>query len=166
MLKPVYAALLLAGTGLGLAACSDSAETPSEIGPEGIAGLEITNPRMMLPPVAGNPAAVYFDIAYDGERNLALRSADVAGAERAVMHDMMEYDFEMTMGEMPPLMLTLVPATPTDKLRDPDLPPPHRTRSSCCDDVPLGHLFQAFIVNEQLTRTWDIAWRYGAPIHL
>ena len=75
MLKPVYAALLLAGTGLGLAACSDSAETPSEIGPEGIAGLEITNPRMMLPPVAGNPAAVYFDIAYDGERNLALRSA-------------------------------------------------------------------------------------------
>ncbi|MDP4539239.1 copper chaperone PCu(A)C [Qipengyuania sp. DY56-A-20] len=105
MLKPVYAALLLAGTGLGLAACSDSAETPSEIAPEGIAGLEITNARMMLPPVAGNPAAVYFDIAYDGERNLALRSADVAGAERAVMHDMMEYDFEMTMGEMPPLML-------------------------------------------------------------
>ena len=81
MLKPVYAALLLAGTGLGLAACSDSAETPSEIAPEGIAGLEITNPRMMLPPVAGNPAAVYFDIAYDGERNLALRSADVAGAD-------------------------------------------------------------------------------------
>ncbi|WP_454599361.1 copper chaperone PCu(A)C [Qipengyuania sp. SM2507] len=106
MMKPVYAALLLAGTGLTLAACSDGAGTPVEdAAPDGIAGLEITNARMMLPPVEGNPAALYFDIAYDGERNLAIRNADVAGADRAELHDMMEYDFEMTMGEMPPLMM-------------------------------------------------------------
>lgn len=106
MMKPVYAALLLAGTGLALAACSDGAETSVEdAAPEGIAGLEITNVRMMLPAVTGNPAALYFDIAYDGERNIAIRNADVAGADRAELHDTMEYGSEMVMGEMPPLMM-------------------------------------------------------------
>lgn len=113
MMKPVYAALLLAGTGLVVTACSDGAGTQSEDAtPEGIAGLEITNARMMLPPVAGNPAALYFDIAYDGERNIAIRKADVAGADRAELHDMMEYDFEMVMGEMPPVMMQ-----PGDRVR-------------------------------------------------
>lgn len=106
MFKAIHAAFLLGTTGLVLTACSDGAEAPAEeIAPEGIAGLEISNARMMLPPVSGNPAAIYFDLAYDGERNIAIRNADVAGAGSAQLHDMMEYDFEMTMGEMPPLML-------------------------------------------------------------
>ncbi len=106
MMKSVYAALLLAGTGLALTACSDGAETPVEdAAPEGIAGLEITNGRMMLPPVAGNPAAVYFDIAYDGEGETTIASADVAGADRAELHDMSGSAGAMVMGEMAPLAL-------------------------------------------------------------
>ena len=96
-------ALCLA-TALPLAACSqDAAET---VAGEGIAGLEITDARMALPAVSGNPAAIYMDIAYEGDRNIAIRSVDVAGAARAELHDVMEYDGEMVMNEMPPLMLT------------------------------------------------------------
>jgi len=105
MNKSVFAALLLAGAPLALAACSE-AEAPAEPADANtIAGLTVTDARMMLPPVAGNPAAVYFTIKNDGEKNIALRSAGVEGAGSAQLHDMMEYDFEMTMGEMPPLML-------------------------------------------------------------
>lgn len=105
MKKTVFAALLLAGAPLALAACSET-EAPAEASdPNTIAGLTITDARMMLPPVAGNPAAVYFTVKNDGDKNIALRSASVEGAGSAQLHDMMEYDFEMTMGEMPPLML-------------------------------------------------------------
>lgn len=106
MLKPLYAVLLLIGAGLGLAACSESADTPvEEAAPEDNSGLAITNGRMMLPPVAGNPAAVYFDIAYDGDAEARLASAYVEGAERAELHDMSESGGSMTMGEMAPLAL-------------------------------------------------------------
>ncbi len=101
----VFAAALAAST-LFLGACSDGAGDAAAIDEvDGIAGLDITNSRMMLAPVAGNPAAIYFDIANNSDRNIAIRRADVAGAASAQLHDVMEYNFEMTMGEMPPLML-------------------------------------------------------------
>lgn len=106
MLKPLYAALLLAGTGLALAACSETAEAPvEETAPGENAGLTITNGRMMLPPVSGNPAAVYFDIAYEGEGETTIASAYVAGAQRAELHDMSGAGGMMAMEEMPPLTL-------------------------------------------------------------
>lgn len=106
MLKPLYAALLLAGTGAFLAACSQGGEAPAEEGAsERISGLEIANGRMMLPPVAGNPAAVYFDIAYDGEGETTIASAYVEGAQRAELHDMSGAGGMMTMEQMPPLAL-------------------------------------------------------------
>lgn len=106
MLKPLYAALLLAGTGLALAACSDGAVAPVEEGATNEnSGLAVTNGRMMLPPVAGNPAAVYFDIAYEGDDETTLASAYVEGAERAELHDMSKSGGSMTMGEMAPLAL-------------------------------------------------------------
>ena len=99
MRKPIYAAFLLAGSAVALAACSETAtdETPVESGAETIEGIEITNARLMLPPVAGNPAAIYFEVANSGDRNIAFRNAEVAKAGRAEVHDMMEYDFEMVM---------------------------------------------------------------------
>ena len=105
MTKHFSIAAVLAATSLSLVACSGGNEEAQVAAEEGIAGLAITNPRMMLAPVAGNPAAVYMDIAYDGDRNIAIRGVDVAQTGRAELHDMMEYDFEMAMGEMPPLML-------------------------------------------------------------
>ncbi len=107
MNKLIYAAILLAGTSFGIAACSDSTNENTEVdaGAETIDGIEISDARLMLPPVAGNPAAIYFDVTNNGERNIAFRSAEVEQAGRAEVHDMMEYDFEMVMGEAPPIMV-------------------------------------------------------------
>ena len=56
---------------LGLAACS---EQPAEVeqAPEGVAGLTVDNARVVLPAVSGNPAAVYFDVTYEGDADATL----------------------------------------------------------------------------------------------
>lgn len=106
MLKPLYAAFLLCGTGLALTACSEGGDAPAaESEAAESSGLTITNGRMMLPPVAGNPAAVYFDIAYEGEGETTIASAYVAGADRAELHDMSGSSGAMVMGQMAPLAL-------------------------------------------------------------
>ena len=98
-MKPVFAALALS---LALAACSQSDEAAKQAD-ENPTGLVVSNARLLMPPVAGNPAAVYFDLKNAGERAVAVRRADVEGAKSAAMHDMMEYNREMTMADMGPL---------------------------------------------------------------
>ena len=66
----------------------------------------VENGRLVLAPVAGNPAAVYFDLTYDGERALTIRRADVAGAESAMLHDYGEYDGKVQMLEALPIGIT------------------------------------------------------------
>ena len=87
---------------LALAACSqsDEAAKPADENPT---GLVVSNARLLLPPVAGNPAAVYFDLKNGGTRAIAVRRADIADAKSTSMHDMMEYNREMTMADMGPL---------------------------------------------------------------
>lgn len=102
MMKPVFAVLLAGAAGLSLTACSggaDEAEAPPEAG---IAGLEAKNARLVLPPVAGNPAAVYFDLANTSDKGIAVRTAAIEGAGSAQIHGTMEYSGEMTMGETGP----------------------------------------------------------------
>lgn len=101
MMKPIYAALLLAGTSFGLAACSGGTEAPVEAEP-GIVGLEVKDARLVLPPVSGNPAALYFDLANTGGSGIAIRTAAIEGAASAQIHGTMEYSGEMTMGETGP----------------------------------------------------------------
>lgn len=98
-MKKLYAAAAFA---LALSACS-AQEGAAPADEENPTGLVVSNARLILPPVAGNPAAVYFDLTNDGERAVAVRRADVADAKSAEMHDMMEYDREMTMAAMGPL---------------------------------------------------------------
>jgi copper(I)-binding protein len=89
---------------LGLAACDDAAEhaAPAETG---IPGVTIGNPRMVLAAVPGNPAAVYFDLAYDNDRSLALNRVSVEGAKSAEFHDYGMWDSKMQMQPMLPLPL-------------------------------------------------------------
>ena len=101
----VAAAALLAST-LTLAACGGGADQAAEVAPEGVPGLSVENARLVLPPVEGNPAAVYFDLAYDGDRGLSIRRADVAGAESAQIHTYAEWDGKMQMGEALPIAIT------------------------------------------------------------
>lgn len=113
MNKSLFAALLLAGT-LGLTACGSETQTadkPSEAAQAGIPGLTITNARMVLNAVPGNPAAVYFDLAYDGDDSFALDRGAVKGSKKAMFHDYGEYDFKVQMMDMLP-----VPIKKGDKL--------------------------------------------------
>lgn len=96
----------LAAAMLGLAACGGTAEAPAEAVAGQVPGLTISNARLVLAPVAGNPAAVYFDIAYEGEQGLSVRKADVEGAGMSMMHDYGEYDFKVQMMEALPVALT------------------------------------------------------------
>lgn len=100
-IKSTVAAMMLASC-LGLTACSE-AEAPVQTEEKGVPGISVSNARMVLPPVAGNPAAVYFDLAYDGDRGLTIRRADVAGAESAMLHDYGEIDSKTTMMEALPI---------------------------------------------------------------
>lgn len=99
-----WAPLALTIAGLGLSACGETAEQ-APAAEEGIPGLTISNARMVLAPVEGNPAAVYFDLAYDGERSVALNRGTVEGATSATFHDYGEYDFQVQMMDMLPLPL-------------------------------------------------------------
>lgn len=97
---------------LALGACSgdageaDGAQAGAVAGEGTIPGMTIANARLVLAPVAGNPAAVYFDLAYEGEKGLTIRRADVAQAQSAMLHQYGEYDFKVQMMEALPIPLT------------------------------------------------------------
>lgn len=99
-------ALAMAGAVLGLAACGGEAEAPAEAVAGQVPGMTITNARLVLAPVAGNPAAVYFDLSYEGEQGLTVRKAEVEGAGMTMMHDYGEFDFKVQMMEALPVALT------------------------------------------------------------
>jgi periplasmic copper chaperone A len=91
---------LLAGVLLpALAACSNEADAPAQgtATAAASAGLTVSNARVVLPPVAGNPAAVYFDLAYDGAPGVTLDAVDVEGAGMTMMHDYAENAGKMQM---------------------------------------------------------------------
>jgi len=98
---------LAAASTLALGACgSDTAEVAEAPPADVIEGVTIENARLVLAPVAGNPAAVYFDFSYDGERAFSLGRVAVDGAESALMHQYGEYDFEVQMMEALPIPVT------------------------------------------------------------
>lgn len=105
MKSSVLAAAALSVAALGLVSCGDSAPEQPVEAPEGVPGLTVTNARLVLPPVEGNPAAVYFDLAYEGDRNVALTRAHVQGAESATLHEYGEWNKQIQMQEMLPLVL-------------------------------------------------------------
>ena len=101
MFKPIIAAALLTGSSLVLAACGGT-ETAAPTATDDAAGLAISNARMVLPAVAGNPAAIYFDLENKGDRGVAVRKAQVDGAGRTEVHGTMEWDGKMEMSETGP----------------------------------------------------------------
>ena len=104
-MKTLFTAAALAAGTLTLAACSGGTGDEAKQVDDNPTGLVVTNARLMLPPVAGNPAAVYFDLKNDGKRAVAVRRADIADAKTATMHDMMEYEGKATMADMGPMTI-------------------------------------------------------------
>jgi periplasmic copper chaperone A len=93
---------------LGLAACSgEKADAPTDAAaPVLVKGVSITNPRLVLAPVAGNPAAVYFDLSYAGDAGITLSSVTVEGAGMSMIHQTVEKDGAMSMMDADPIALT------------------------------------------------------------
>ncbi|MBD3730112.1 MAG: copper chaperone PCu(A)C [Sphingomonadales bacterium] len=100
MNKTFLAGIALGLSALTLVACNEKASEPVAEAPEGIPGLVVSNARLILPPVAGNPAAVYFDLKNGGKDAVSLAAADVADAKSAMLHETTETDGKMTMGHM------------------------------------------------------------------
>lgn len=105
MNKAYFAAAFLGLSALTLASCGDGADPVEQDAPDAVPGLSVTDGRMVLAAVEGNPAAVYFNLAYDGDRGLALNRVSVDGAESAMFHEYGEYDFKVQMMEMLPQAL-------------------------------------------------------------
>ncbi|GAA0278996.1 hypothetical protein GCM10009127_20060 [Alteraurantiacibacter aestuarii] len=100
MRKAILAAMASAVLAMGIAACSSEPEAPADVAPEGPEGISVSDGRMNLPAVAGNPAAVYFTVTNDSDRDQMIRSASVLGSESAVLHTVTPYDGRMDMQEM------------------------------------------------------------------
>lgn len=81
-------AIVLGATAVGLGACSDGIDPVSKAG--AAAGVTISKARVVLAPVAGNPAAVYFDLSYSGPAGVTLDAVDVEGAGMTMIHDYAE----------------------------------------------------------------------------
>lgn len=105
-MPPAAIAAALALAAAGLAACAPEADAPGTDAatPAASAGLAVTNARVVLPPVAGNPAAVYFDLSYSGDASVTLASVAVEGAGMTMIHDYAE-----TAGKRQMVMADAVP---------------------------------------------------------
>ena len=90
----------------GLAACGEEAPTDQIADEAGIPGMSVTDGRLVLNAVKGNPAAVYFNLKYDSDHNVAIRRADVKGAESAMLHTYADNYGKVEMMESLPITLS------------------------------------------------------------
>ncbi len=99
-------AVLAAAALPGLAACAPEADSPpgDTATAAATAGLTVSNARVVLAAVAGNPAAVYFDLTYAGPAGVSLTEVDVEGAGMTMIHD-----YAKTSGKMQMVMADAVP---------------------------------------------------------
>lgn len=106
-LKRIALPMIGAAMMLGLAACDNAGSAPAgEVEAAASEALSITNARLVLSPVAGNPAAVYFDLSYAGTAGLTLSSVNVEGAGMTMVHDYAESAGKMQMVAAKPVALT------------------------------------------------------------
>lgn len=60
-------------------------------------GLQVVEPRMVMPIVKGSPGAVYFNLVNDSDQPQKVLSIDVAGADMAMAHDTIDKGGHSTM---------------------------------------------------------------------
>jgi periplasmic copper chaperone A len=107
MMKRAASTAIAALCVLGLGACSgEKADGPTDnLSSVEVKGVSITNPRLVLAPVSGNPAAVYFDLSYAGDAGVTLSSVSVEGAGTSMIHQTVEKDGAMAMMTAEPIAL-------------------------------------------------------------
>lgn len=101
MMKRVFGGAAVAGLALGLVACGGEAEAPAEeAAGDCPPGIVVNDGWLALPAVAGNPAAVYFTITNETDAQVTIRTADVIGAESAMLHETASWSHEVDMQEL------------------------------------------------------------------
>lgn len=85
---------------LSLAACGGEAEEPAPASPEAPEGISVSDARLNLPAVAGNPGAVYFTVENESIADFMIMSVNVEGAENAVMHQTATWNNQPDMQEV------------------------------------------------------------------
>lgn len=108
MIKRAACTTIAALSLMALFACNQNeADAPTAAAtPQLVKGVSITDARLVLAPVAGNPAAVYFDLSYAGDAGVTLSSVTVEGAGMAMIHQTAEKAGAMTMMEAGPIALS------------------------------------------------------------
>jgi copper(I)-binding protein len=94
-------AFLLAAT---LTACGQSAKPENEqtaeqaASPDAKPGISISEARLVLPAVAGNPGAAYFNLTNGGDKPAELAGAYVEGSQSAEIHETMGGTMDLAAG--------------------------------------------------------------------
>ena len=76
-----------------LAACNPSAQPPADDG----AALAVSEGRLVLPAVKGNPAAAYFTLSNTGDKAVRVGAVDIEGAGMTMLHETREENGRSTM---------------------------------------------------------------------
>ena len=90
-------AALSACSPAGDAPAGDAATASAPASASAAPGLTVSNARLVLSPVSGNPAVVYFDLSYSGAPGMSLTGVAVEGAGMTMIHDNAEEDGKMQM---------------------------------------------------------------------
>lgn len=70
---------------LAVAGCSEAKK--AEPNPESKPGLKVTDARLVLPAVSGNPGAAYFNLVNTGAVDVTIAAVAIEGAGKAEMHE-------------------------------------------------------------------------------
>lgn len=104
MKSAVLTGIAMALASVGLVACQQQGEQPtaeaSEAAPEAPAGISVSNGRLVLPAVEGNPGAVYFEVVNNGAGDTEIAGASVEGAGSAMLHTTVKADGMASMQHM------------------------------------------------------------------
>jgi copper(I)-binding protein len=114
----VIPAMALALGTLGLSSCGQEAQAPAEAATNSPAGVSITEGRLVLPAVSGNPGAIYFNVSNGSDDPVTIRTASLEGAGSTMIHQMGTWNGQPSMDEV---MQINVPAKGTLEFKPGDL---------------------------------------------
>jgi copper(I)-binding protein len=89
MRSRILAGTLLTAVAIGLGSCGQGANQsePTATAPDGFPGITVSDGRLVLPAVKGNPGALYFNLDYTGNDIAMIRAVHVDGAQDAELHE-------------------------------------------------------------------------------
>ena len=82
-----------------------TAEPTTVAAPETKPGLSLSNGRLVLPAVSGNPAAAYFTLTNNSPMPVTVAAVDVAGSMMVMLHETKAEGGHSTMADLAPPVL-------------------------------------------------------------